>query len=88
MSNEDIFDSNQAEFYSVEVETIKKLLHRETPHMYLIKEGDKFKAETMTQAEYKEKYQKRNSVSCSYKYNVFDKTYGKQFSKHWVKEVF
>ena len=40
MTNEDIFDLNQAEFYVVEVETIMKLLHRETPHMYLIKEGD------------------------------------------------
>ena len=84
---EEIFDLNQAEFYGVDIETIRKLLHRETPHMFLIKDGNKFRAETLTQSEYKEKYE-RDLTRCKHKYNVYDKTYGNGFSKRWTKEVF
>ena len=88
MTQEEIFDQNQADFYDVDISVIKKQLNRETPHLYLIKEEDRLKAVMMTQSECEEKYKKRNPESDSYKYNVPDKTYGKKFSKNWIKEVF
>lgn len=88
MTQEEIFDQNQADFYNVDISVIRKALNRETPHMFLIKEGGKFKSVMMTQSEYEEKYQKRNPKYDSYKYNILDRTYGKKFSKNWIKEVF
>lgn len=87
MDNEEIFDMNQAEFYGVSMDTIRKMLGRETPHMYVIKDGDKFRSEMLTESEYKEKYE-RKPVRSRYKYNVPDRVYGKGFSKNWTKEVF
>lgn len=88
MTQEDIFDQNQADFYGVDISVIRKAMKREIPHMFLVKEDGKFKSIMMTQSEYEEKYQKRNSNPKPYKYNVPDKYYGRKFSKDWIKEVF
>ena len=60
MTQEDIFDQNQADFYGVDVSVVRKAMKRETPHLFLVKEDGKFKSIMMTQSEYEEKYQKRN----------------------------